>query len=58
MFIHDALVEILNTGKTDISIEQLEARMTELEVEDDEGETGYSHEFAVRKNCPSFSSLF
>ncbi|XP_011404665.2 PREDICTED: receptor-type tyrosine-protein phosphatase delta-like isoform X2 [Amphimedon queenslandica] len=46
VFIHDALVEILNTGKTDIGIEQLEARMAELEIEDDEGETGYSHEFS------------
>lgn len=54
MFIHDALVEILNTGKTDIGIEQLEARMAELDVEDDEGETGYSYEFAVRNTISSF----
>ena len=47
IFAHDALVEILNTGKTDINIEQLEDRMAELEVENEEGETGYHHEFQV-----------
>ena len=47
VFLHDALLEVITTGWTDISIEQLFDRMTELEEEDDQGETGYSNEFNV-----------
>ena len=47
VFLHDALLEVITTGWTDISIEQLLDRMTELEEEDDQGETGYSNEFNV-----------
>lgn len=38
---------MLATGWTDIGVEQLEDRMAELEEESEEGETGFSIEFAV-----------
>lgn len=47
MFLHDALLEVITTGWTDIGVEQLADRMAELEEEDDQGITGYSNEFNV-----------
>lgn len=47
MFLHDALLEVITTGWTDIGVEQLADRMAELEEEDDQGMTGYANEFNV-----------
>ena len=45
---------MLATGWTDIAVEQLEDRMGELEEESEEGETGFSIEFAVSRAHVSY----
>jgi netrin-G3 ligand len=45
VFIHDAIIEILTTGRTDVNSEQLEDRIQELQDENEEGETGFNLEF-------------
>lgn len=52
VFIHDAMLEVLTTGWSDIAVDQLADRMAELEEEDeedDDGESGYLTEFNVRR---------
>lgn len=50
MFIYDAILEGVSDGWTDIPVDQLAARMAELDEEDSDGETGYHNEFLVRHN--------
>ena len=47
MFIHDAILEGITSGNTEISVDRLGQRMSELESADSDGETGYRKEFNV-----------
>lgn len=48
MFLHDAILEGITSGNTEVSVDQLTKRMAELEKVDASGETGYQKEFNVR----------
>ena len=48
MFLHDAILEGITSGDTEVSVDQLSKRMAELENTDANGETGYQKEFNVR----------
>jgi len=60
VFLHDAILEGVTSGNTEVSAERLAQRMSELEEVDSDGETGYQKEFNVRRSiCLSiFSCLF
>ena len=45
---------MLATGWTDIGVEQLDDRITELEEESEEGDTGFSIEFEVSHTHVSY----
>ena len=49
MFLHDAILEGVTSGNTEVSAERLPQRMSELEEVDSDGETGYQKEFNVRR---------
>ena len=49
MFLHDAILEGVTTGWTDIPVDQLAERMGELDEVDSEGESGYQTEFNVSR---------
>ena len=47
VFLHDAILEGYTSGDTEIMVDKLGKRMTELEAEDDEGISGFRKEFEV-----------
>ena len=47
MFLHDAILEGITSGDTEVSVDHLTKRMAELEKTDANGETGYQKEFNV-----------
>ena len=47
IFLHDAILEGVTTGWTDIPVDQLAERMGELDEVDFERESGYQTEFNV-----------
>jgi len=49
VFLHDAILEGVTSGNTEVSAERLAQRMSELEEVDSDGETGYQKEFNVRR---------
>ena len=48
MFIHDTVLEGITSGNTEITVDRLSQRMSELEGVGSDGETGYQKEFNVR----------
>ncbi len=49
MFLHDAILEGITSGNTEVPVDRLAQRMNELEQADTDGETGFQKEFNVRK---------
>ena len=47
VFLHDAVLEGIASGNTEVAVDKLTQRMTELEKEDADGETGFVKEFDV-----------
>ncbi len=47
MFLHDAIMEGITSGNTEVPVDRLGQRMTELEQTDSDGETGFQKEFNV-----------
>ena len=47
IFLHDAILEGVNSGKTEVPVDQLNKRMKILEEVDKEDESGYKKEFLV-----------
>ena len=56
VFLHDAILEGITSGDTEVSVDQLSKRMAELEKTDANGETGYQKEFNVRTSVCLFVS--
>ncbi len=48
MFLHDAIMEGITSGATEIRVEKLVQKYAELEQADAEGETGFQKEYGVR----------
>ncbi len=48
MFLHDAIMEGITSGATEIRVEKLGQKFAELEQADAEGETGFQKEYGVR----------
>ncbi len=48
IFLHDAILEGVQSGKTEVAVEALSKHMKELEKVDHEDESGYKKEFQVR----------
>ncbi len=48
MFLHDAIMEGITSGATEVRVEKLGQKYAELEQTDAEGETGFQKEYGVR----------
>ena len=55
MFLHDAILEGISSGNTEVPVDLLAQRMKELDEVDAEGENGYSKEFSVSLYCCMYS---
>ena len=47
IFLHDAVLEGIMSGVTEVAVDHLSSRMEELQQADQDGETGYQKEFSV-----------
>ena len=47
MFLHDAILEGVSSGTTEVKVEKLTEKFAELEQEDEDGETGFQKEYSV-----------
>ena len=48
VFLHDAIMEGITSGATEVRVEKLGQKYAELEQTDAEGETGFQKEYGVR----------
>ena len=48
VFLHDAILEGVTSGTTEVKVEKLSQKFEELEKEDEERETGFQKEYSVR----------
>ena len=49
VFLHDAILEGVTSGTTEVKVGKLTEKFAELEQEDEDGETGFQKEYSV--NC-------
>ncbi len=57
MFLHDAIMEGITSGATEIRVEKLVQKYAELEQADAEGETGFQKEYGVRNFIQQIVSI-
>lgn len=50
MFLHDAIMEGITSGSTEVNVEKLSQKYAELEKVDADGETGFQKEYGVRND--------
>ena len=48
VFLHDAILEGVTSGTTEVKVEKLSQKFAELQMEDTEGESGFQKEYSVR----------
>lgn len=48
VFLHDAILEGITSGKTEMAVTSLARHLKELEMIDQDGESGFKKEFNVR----------
>ena len=49
VFLHDVILEGASSGRTKIEVDQLNQKMKELEMVDENDESGFKKEFQVRQ---------
>ena len=47
MFLHDAILEGVTSGTTEVKVQKLSQKFEELEKEYEEGESGFQKEYSV-----------
>ena len=51
MYLHDAILEGVTSGATEVQVDRLGQKFAELEKVDAEGESGFLKEYSVRTIC-------